>query len=84
MNPFEMVVMIVAIVVAGSVIRAKLCARGDQQSPGTAADPTLRRENAQLSEELRALKARVATLERIVTDGSASLDREIEALRNRL
>lgn len=38
-------------------------------------------ENAQLRAELSAIKDRLATVERIVTDGSFRLDREIEALR---
>jgi hypothetical protein len=38
-------------------------------------------ENAQLRAELGAIKDRLATVERIVTDGSYRLDREIEALR---
>jgi hypothetical protein len=42
-------------------------------------------ENDRLREELRALKERVAVLERIATenDRGLTLDREIEALRNR-
>lgn len=38
-------------------------------------------ENAQLRAELAAIKDRLATIERIVTDGSFRLDREIDALR---
>ena len=38
-------------------------------------------ENAQLRAELSAIKDRLATVERIVTDGSYRLDREIDALR---
>jgi hypothetical protein len=38
-------------------------------------------ENAQLRAELGAIKDRLAIVERIVTDGSYRLDREIEALR---
>jgi hypothetical protein len=38
-------------------------------------------ENAQLRAELGAVKDRLATVERIVTDGSYRLDREIEQLR---
>ena len=38
-------------------------------------------ENAQLRAELAAVKDRLATVERIVTDGSFRLDREIDALR---
>ena len=38
-------------------------------------------ENAQLRAELGSVKDRLANVERIVTDSSHSLDREIEALR---
>jgi hypothetical protein len=38
-------------------------------------------ENAQLRAELSAIKDRLVTVERIVTDGSYRLDREIDALR---
>lgn len=38
-------------------------------------------ENAQLRAELSAVKDRLATVERIVTDSSYRLDREIDALR---
>jgi hypothetical protein len=38
-------------------------------------------ENAQLRAELGSVKDRLATVERIVTDGSFRLDREIEQLR---
>jgi predicted metal-binding membrane protein len=38
-------------------------------------------ENAQLRAELSAVKERLGTVERIVTDGSYRLDREIDALR---
>lgn len=38
-------------------------------------------ENAQLRAELGSVKDRLATVERIVTDGSLTLDREIERLR---
>lgn len=40
-------------------------------------------ENQRLREEVRALKDRIAVLERIATDSSSNLDREIEALRDR-
>jgi uncharacterized protein YlxW (UPF0749 family) len=84
MNPFEMVVLIVAICVGGSVIRARMLAgHGGGRRGRSDADPTLRAENQRLHEELKQLKGRVATLERIATDSSSSLDREIEALRDR-
>lgn len=38
-------------------------------------------ENAQLRAEIGSMKDRLANVERIVTDGSVALDREIEALR---
>jgi hypothetical protein len=41
----------------------------------------LTQENAQLLAELGAIKDRLAVVERIVTDGSHALDREIEQLR---
>lgn len=40
-------------------------------------------ENRRLREEVRALKDRIAVLERIATDSATHLDREIEALRDR-
>ena len=41
----------------------------------------LTQENAQLRAELGAIKDRLVTVERIVTDGSYRLDHEIEMLR---
>ena len=43
----------------------------------------LSQENAQLRAELGAVKDRLANVERIVTDSSHSLDREIEQLRGK-
>ncbi|MDE0877351.1 MAG: hypothetical protein OSB00_01620 [Sphingomonas bacterium] len=43
----------------------------------------LSQENAQLRAELGSVKDRLANVERIVTDGSHELNREIEQLRNR-
>ncbi|OYY72313.1 hypothetical protein [Sphingomonas sp. 28-63-12] len=43
----------------------------------------LSQENAQLRAELGSIKDRLANVERIVTDGAHSLDREIEQLRAR-
>jgi hypothetical protein len=42
----------------------------------------LTQENAQLRAELGSVKDRLANVERIVTDGSLRLDREIEQLRH--
>lgn len=43
----------------------------------------LSQENAQLRAELGSIKDRLANVERIVTDSSHGLDREIEALRGK-
>ena len=83
MNPFEMVVAIVAIGAVASVLRAKYGVirrhKGEDYVGNLQPDP----EAERLREEVRQLKARVATLERIATDSTSSLDREIESLRDR-
>lgn len=80
MNPFEMVVLIVAIVSLAGIIKARRQRFGPPGSV-TADDG----ENRRLREEVRALKDRVAVLERLITDerGSRDLAHEIEALRSR-
>lgn len=78
MNPFEMVVVIILIVTIGRVVQSRYRGRKDDGGLSTA-------ENHRLRDEVRALKERVAVLERVVTDesGPRRLDREIEALRSR-
>lgn len=85
MNPFEMVVAIVAITAVASVIRAKFGAGGRRwrhhgHHPFTA--PVDTAETEQLRADVRALKDRVAVLERLATDSSAALEREFDKLRN--
>lgn len=88
MNPFEMVVLIVAIVTIGRVISAKYgtpwpSSRRDRQANrmmGPAGpDPDAER----MRDEIKALKERIAVLERVITDtnSASALDREIEKLR---
>lgn len=77
MNPFEMVVLIVAIVMIASVMRAKMAHRTADT------DPQERSENARLREEVKELKERIHVLERIATDRENSLAREIDELRDR-
>ena len=74
MNPFEMVVIIVALVMVASVIKTRY-----RSMNGIAADPDATR----LREEVKSLKDRIAVLERLATDdnGARALDREIEKLR---
>ena len=80
MNPFEMVVLIVAIVMFASIFKARYShgRRGlDDQ------DPVERVENQRLREEVSELKERIKVLERITVEKENSLSREIEDLRNR-
>ncbi len=82
MNPFEMVVMIVAIAMIGSVLRAKYGYRRPRrgeidQSPQELAE-TLR-----LKEEVKQLKERLHVLERIAVDKEDTLTRQIDELRDR-
>ena len=84
MNPFEMVVLIVAISAVASIFRAKYGVPGRLRRQHRDM-PVDDRESDRLRDELRALKDRVAVLERIATDNDRGLqlDREIEALRHR-
>lgn len=81
MNPFEMVVAIILIVVIGRVIQARYRHQGDSRP----VDPAEAIENRQLRQEVQALRERVQVLERVITDthSSSDLDREIERLRDR-
>jgi hypothetical protein len=99
MNPLEMVVIIVAIVTIGNIIRTKHLARyglSDDRGIGRrrdrhahramgGADPEVEdsAETRRLREEVQMLKERIQTLERITVDKENSLSREIEDLRKR-
>lgn len=77
-----MVVLIVLVAVVGGIIKARFKAadRIDSQMPQDSADARQQRD------EIRALKERIAVLERLATennDSGARLDREIEKLRDR-
>jgi hypothetical protein len=85
MNPFEMVVLICAIVGISSVLKARYGVvrhKGEDVYVGRAEDDA---DAQRLQGEVRTLKDRIAVLERIVTDGdrnrSLALEQEIEALR---
>ncbi len=79
-------VLIVAIIVIGSIIRAgarsshrhrgMMCA--DDQGPSQT-----QAENARLRDEVSQLKERIKVLERITVEKENSLSREIESLRDR-
>ena len=88
MNPFEMVVAIVVIATIGSVLRARYgIGRGRKSDDySQREDSAAQAENQRLRDELRAMKDRLAVLERLATDNHTSgarLDREIEKLRDR-
>ncbi|RJF91016.1 hypothetical protein [Sphingomonas cavernae] len=79
-NPFSMVVAIVFIVTIGGILRARYSAGKDWKGNNVALhDPDTQR----LRDEVKALKERVAVLERLATDNTSALDREIEKLRER-
>ena len=77
MNPFEMVVLIVAIVMIAGIFKSR------RRVVDTTAEPQASLEAQQLREEVQRLKERVQTLERITVDKENSLAREIEDLRTR-
>jgi uncharacterized protein YlxW (UPF0749 family) len=78
MNPFEMVVLIVAIVMIATVVKSRHRSRHVSDD-----DPQERAETLRLREEVKQLKERLHVLERIATDRENSLAREIEELRDR-
>lgn len=80
MNPFEMVVIIVAITAIAGVLKAKYGGHRNVEIDEVANDGP---DASRLREEVRTLKERIAVLERIATDRTSSLDHEIERLRDR-
>lgn len=80
MNPFEFVIVIVAIVMFAGIFKARYSHR---HGAAREADPADRLENERLREEVAELKERIKVLERITVEKENSLSREIEDLRNR-
>jgi hypothetical protein len=81
-----MVVVIVAMAIAARIYRDRCGIRGFRRNDGFGAmtpPPADDAEARRLRDEVRSLKERIAVLERIATDHSSSLDREIESLRDR-
>ncbi|WP_397578331.1 hypothetical protein [Sphingorhabdus sp.] len=90
MDPFQMVVAIIAIITIGRIIQTKQKAkRGiveDQDFMGTKTHRLLNNaDTQQMQDEIRALKERIQVLERIATDNNSASDinRQIEELRSR-
>ena len=94
---FPLIAIIVAVAVGGWVLTTWLRIKNGYPLDGSWGqalypkqnDETIERvkllsqENAQLRAELGSIKDRLANVERIVTDSSHSLDREIEQLRTK-
>lgn len=91
MNPFEMVVMIVAIVTIGKVLSnrygsglsrrdTKRAALGKMLQPELP-DSVSAEEADRMKSEIRRLNDRLAVLERIATDPAKRLSDEIESLK---
>lgn len=78
-----MVVMIVAIVMCASIIKARI--RGPYRYRGSHApvDNQAQAENQRLRDEVGELKERIKVLERITVDKENSLARQIDELRDR-
>ena len=81
-DPFIMVVLIVLIVTVGNIIRTRYGYEHRRRRGRIEGDGS-ERENAQLRDEVKQLKERLAVLERITVEKENSLEREIEALRDR-
>jgi len=77
MKLFEMLVLVAAIVAIAWMFRPRR-----RPSSADATERSAEAENARLKEEMKALKERVAVLERIATDRGSLLDQEIERLRD--
>jgi uncharacterized protein YlxW (UPF0749 family) len=83
MNPFEMVVLIVAIVMIASVLKSRHGHRHRHGRNSSEDGPAIESQDAaRLREEVTRLKERVAVLERIATDKNHLLEQEIERLRD--
>ena len=80
-----MVIMIVMIVMIASVLRAWLTGGRSRRRNAEDGDAVVQDsvENARLRDEVRQLKERIQVLERITVEKENSLERQIEALRDR-
>ena len=74
MNPFEMVVLIIAIITIGRIITSRMKTRE------ATLEPKAMEDNARLRSEVSQLKERINTLERIAVDKSRRLADEIDSL----
>lgn len=82
MNPFEMVVLIVFIVMVASIFKSRHGHRRGRRDGGELSVHE-QAETLRLREEVKALKERIHVLERIAVDKEDTLSRQIEELRDR-
>lgn len=81
-NPFSMVVAIIFIVSVASIIRSRYGLRRDvHRHRHDRFEPLPPPQDDALRAEIRALKDRVAVLERLATDNHSALEREFDKLR---
>jgi hypothetical protein len=82
MNQYEMIVLIVAIVMVTSILRARFgySRRGRMIPPASTENSA---ETMRLREEVKELKDRIKVLERIAVEKENSLAAQIEELRDR-
>lgn len=82
MNPFEMVVLIVAIVTIGRVLSSRLGSKEQRRALKNQSEPVESGENLRLQAEVARLNDRIRVLERLATDPAKRLSDEIESLKN--
>jgi hypothetical protein len=80
MYALEIVALVFAIIAFASIIRSRHPRRFGRWRDDNAESDA---ESQRLHAEVQVLKDRVAVLERIITDKSSTLEREIEQLRDR-
>lgn len=84
MNPFEFVLIIIAMSFGMAIIMKRMeMAQKERRGVGERVDAATNQENRRLREEVSELKERLHVLERIATEKENSLSREIESLRDR-
>lgn len=84
MNPFEFVLIIIAMVFGFTLLKNRLASRGEwhlHKGDGGPVEDSA--ETLRLREEVAELKERIKVLERITVDKENSLARQIEELRDR-
>ena len=83
MNPFEMVVIIVAIVSVANVLKVRRGVRRDHEQLLDVKPNGDDGDNRRLRDQVEQLKNRIQVLERIAVEKENSLVREIDQLRDR-